>query len=148
MEPRELEQIQRAIDVCFRIEQWLCKRRPHTSACGEMDYAVKSPASKYFLQCSEIADVNFVQIVFQVCQVPACVLAFDRGIIEIVEVIDDVDVPIPFSEQPIDKTRANESRTAGDECFIDDSESVQFQQSAGNQQSVNLRSTDLLTTDY
>ncbi len=56
-----------------------------------------------FFECCAIANVDFDQLVTWIFEVVANVRAFDLGIVEVVEVVDNGDVFDVRSEQSIDE---------------------------------------------
>ena len=68
---RELEQVQRAVDVCIAVKLWLRKRRTHTSTRRKMYDAVKTVCCECIFERSTIANVNFGDLITRVVEVPA-----------------------------------------------------------------------------
>src|SRR6185369_14933455 len=54
---RELEHVERAVDVCLVVELWFGKRRSYACAGCEMDQAVEVCVFKYLFECCTIANV-------------------------------------------------------------------------------------------
>src|ERR1051326_3161730 len=112
---RELEQIDGAVNIRLYVEPRLFQRRPHARARCQMHDAIKGRFSECSFQRRVVPDVGVNQFVIWTLKVLANVVAFDRGRVEIVEIIDDGDPPIAFAEKPIDKMRADKSRAACDQ---------------------------------
>src|SRR6266550_1187522 len=110
--PGQLQQVQRAIDIRFGVESRLLQRRSHTRAGCQMNNAIKFSAVEYLLQSRAVAYVRFNQTESRIRQMSANVGAFYRRLVEVVEVINDSNLPFAFRHQPIYKMRTDESRAA------------------------------------
>ena len=58
---RELEQVERAVDVCFGVELRFGKRWPNACSGGEVNYAIEVCLFEDLFECSAIANVDFVK---------------------------------------------------------------------------------------
>jgi hypothetical protein len=68
-----------------------------------MNDAIEVCVGKRLVQCCAISNIDFGEFVTLIFEVTADVVAFDVGIVEVVEVIDDGDVFDVRCEQTIDE---------------------------------------------
>ena len=78
-----------------------------------MDDAIEVGCSKDLFERICVADVRLDKIVVAALKVIDDICAFDLGLVEIVEVVDDCYAPGPFGKQTIDQVRSDESRSTG-----------------------------------
>ncbi len=116
---RELEQVKRAVDVCFGVELRFGKRWSNACSGGEVNYAIEACLFEYLFECGAIANVCFDECVTGIVEVFANVGALDFGFVEVVEVVNDRDLLDIASdiarEQTIHQMRTDETRAAGDQ---------------------------------
>src|SRR5438876_3652357 len=112
--PGQVQEVQRAIDIRFGVEARLLEGWPHPRPGCQMNDAIKGRAVEYLLQSRAVAYVRFNQTESRVRQMSASVGAFYRRLVEVVEVINDSNLPFAFRHQPVYKMRTDESRAASD----------------------------------
>src|SRR4030095_5327851 len=110
---REIEEVESTVDVCLGVKLWLRQRRPHTRARRQMDHAIELSRGEDSGKCRSISDVCFVKVIGFVTQMFLDVSLFDRGIVEVVEVVDHGYLPVSFGKQTIDKMRSYETCATG-----------------------------------
>src|SRR5438132_3773120 len=114
MRPGQLQEVQRAIDIRFGVESRFLQGRSHSRTSCQMNDAIKGRAVECLLQSRAVAYVRFNQTESRVRQMSADVGAFYRRLVEVVEVINDSNLPFAFRHQPVYKMRTDESRAASD----------------------------------
>src|SRR2546426_5202673 len=114
MRPGQLQEVQRAIDIRFCVESRLLQGRSHSRAGGQMNDAIKVSAVECLLQSGAVAYVRFDQTESRIRKMGANVGALYRRLVEIVEVVNDGNLPFAFPQQPIYQMRTDESRAASD----------------------------------
>ena len=107
-------EIHRAVDVGLDIKLRLSQRRTDAGARGQVNDAIELCVLECLTCCVVIAYVRLDQAIVGLRQVIFNVRTFDRGIVEIVEVVNDGYVPAAFRQQAIDKMRTDETGAAGD----------------------------------
>lgn len=108
----KLEQVQSADDVSLVIKLCLCQRGPNTRPSREVNYLIKAVRGKNAFQLLRIANVAFYEL--DVGRTGECrkVRPLYLRRIEIVQVVNDDNSPIPASEQVFTQVRANKTGSA------------------------------------
>jgi len=117
---REFEQVYGAVDVGLRVELGFGERWAHAGAGSEMNDAIEMVFFEDVVECGAIANVSLYEFVSRIFEVFANVLAFDVGVIEVVEIIDNDDLIDAGSQQSIDEMRADKSGTPGNQKIFHD----------------------------
>ena len=65
-------------------------------------------------QSFRVADVRFKQLIIFVGQMRVDIAAFERGRVEVIEIVHDRNAPGFFGEKAFDQMRADKTRAAGD----------------------------------
>src|SRR6266516_5278128 len=112
MRPGQFKEVQRAIDIRFCVESRLLQGRSHSRAGRQMNDAIKGRAVECLLQSGAVAYVRFNQTESRIRKISAKVGALYRRLVEVIEVINDGNLPFAFRQQPIYKMRTDESRAA------------------------------------
>jgi hypothetical protein len=63
---RELEQVKRAVDVCFGVELRFGKRWSNACSGGEVNYAIEARLFEDLFECGAVANVDFVNAVARI----------------------------------------------------------------------------------
>ena len=109
-----LEQVEGAVDIGADIKPRVGNRRPHAGAGGEVEHHVERDAGEQRVHQRRVPDVALDQgdAVAETREVRL----LDRGIVEVVEIIDHDEFGT-FGEQRLAKMGRDETGTAGDEDF-------------------------------
>ena len=112
--PGQLEEVQRAIDIRFDVESRFLQGRSHSCSGCQMNDTIKGSAVEYLLQSGAVAYVRFNQRESRIRKMSANIVVLYRRLVEVIEVINDSNLPLAFRKQPIYKMRTDESRAASD----------------------------------
>ena len=112
---RELEQVQRAVNICFCIELGLRERWPYACTSSEVNYAIEVSLVENSFERGSITNVYFVNAVTWIFEVLGNVFMFERGVVEIVKIVDDGDARNVGCKQAINEMRPDKAGAARDE---------------------------------
>src|SRR5947209_17390705 len=103
MPARKLKQVERARNVCLRIEYRLGERRSHARTSSKVDDDIKLRLFEYPSERNAVAYVCLVEFELFAPHVRRDVAALDGGVVEVVEVVNHMDTPATLAEQTPDQ---------------------------------------------